>query len=809
MKTTLFQLFFSFFCFLSTLSVYGQTVELVGTDDPNFVNVNGNVGIGLTTPLKKLDVNGDILLSNQSGPKSIWLWNDTDANWRWGMGVNPGFTKSLVTAHSQFMTYGNSVGAGFAVGVNGHSSGFEIRGGDHQAYFRGNVGIGTTFPNSTLSVAKGLSVGFGSGVSPIHGARRSIQLNTDLSYGGNFDNHSGFLMYSTLPTGWGHAEMHFAPSTNWGTYDTANPVLSLDASSGIRFGEYGSGAFTGALAKYLGVTSSGQVIEVNAPTGGSGSYPAGEVVFGDATNGTNSESNLFWDATNNRLGIGTSNPLASLQIGGDEKIKLGTTIGTNKESGLYWFSSTNYSIRRGLGTWSAPDYQQLLVDWPTGIVLDPGTGNNAGYGRSFVEIKGGKGLRVTQGDVGIGTEDATAPLHIHKNPSGDDILAIFENSATSGEDAGIKIKGAKTSSTGNVSYVDFDIHDDNELNPDFTMARIGGGKRHKNGENGQLRFLTLGVDGLTEKMRIKDDGDVGIGTTNPGGKLEVNGDIVLRNQTGDRKQIYTWKGGNEDWRMGMHTDPGFERAITTSHVQYITYHDNSTQGFALGVNGGQSGFEIRGSDHKAYFRGKVGLGTTSPESYLQVGGDTPDTKSFITLGKSETSSEVNLPRILQKSILVPGASNDLALATLSGNGGILFYTGASGQGVGAVSNKIRMAVTNNGVGIGTQTPDAELTVKGMVHAEEYIADLNVPGPDYVFEPSHVRPSLSDLKQYVTENKHLPKVPSSDEMMEKGVNLLQMNMTLLEKVEELTLYLIEQNEKIQKLEKQVNELNKEE
>jgi hypothetical protein len=98
------------------------------------------------------------------------------------------------------------------------------------------------------------------------------------------------------------------------------------------------------------------------------------------------------------------------------------------------------------------------------------------------------------------------------------------------------------------------------------------------------------------------------------------------------------------------------------------------------------------------------------------------------------------------------------------------------------------------VGIGTAHPDRKLTVKGVIHAEEVLVDLNVPGPDYVFEKDYDLLSLSELETYINQNKHLPEVPSAREMETEGLNLKEMNLLLLKKVEELTLHLIEQSKK---------------
>ncbi len=94
------------------------------------------------------------------------------------------------------------------------------------------------------------------------------------------------------------------------------------------------------------------------------------------------------------------------------------------------------------------------------------------------------------------------------------------------------------------------------------------------------------------------------------------------------------------------------------------------------------------------------------------------------------------------------------------------------------------------VGIGTDSPDEKLTVKGTVHAEEVKVDLTVPGPDYVFEKDYPLPALEEVKAYIDEHEHLPEVPSAKEMEEEGVNVGEMEMVLLKKVEELTLYVID-------------------
>ncbi len=147
-----------------------------------------------------------------------------------------------------------------------------------------------------------------------------------------------------------------------------------------------------------------------------------------------------------------------------------------------------------------------------------------------------------------------------------------------------------------------------------------------------------------------------------------------------------------------------------------------------------------------------------------------------------------------------GVQNKM-LFTNSGGGDITFATGAW------QNNRIRMSLKSNGfLGIGTENPDNLLTVKGVIHTQEVRVDLNgACAPDYVFENNYELISLNQLKEYINDNKHLPEVPSADEMDKSGVNLKEMTLLLLQKIEELTLYTIEQNEQIEALQREIKNL----
>lgn len=109
-------------------------------------------------------------------------------------------------------------------------------------------------------------------------------------------------------------------------------------------------------------------------------------------------------------------------------------------------------------------------------------------------------------------------------------------------------------------------------------------------------------------------------------------------------------------------------------------------------------------------------------------------------------------------------------------------------------------VTGN-VGIGTTNPNGyKLAVNGAIHAKEVVIESDPSlWPDYVFAENHSLMSLDAVEAHIKEHKHLPGVPSAQEVSEKGFGVAQMQAAVLEKVEELTLHVIEQEKRIKRLE----------
>lgn len=114
-------------------------------------------------------------------------------------------------------------------------------------------------------------------------------------------------------------------------------------------------------------------------------------------------------------------------------------------------------------------------------------------------------------------------------------------------------------------------------------------------------------------------------------------------------------------------------------------------------------------------------------------------------------------------------------------------------------------INNGSVGIGTTDPRSfKLAVEGKIGAREVNVTTQNPWPDYVFHKKYSLLPLKELESFIKIHNRLPNIPSAEEVKLNGIDLGQMNSKLLEKVEELTLHLIQLNKKIEELEAKYSE-----
>jgi hypothetical protein len=309
---------------------------------------------------------------------------------------------------------------------------------------------------------------------------------------------------------------------------------------------------------------------------------------------------------------------------------------------------------------------------------------------------------------------------------------------------------------------------------------------------GAIRFITdavthtsssQGGGHATEKVTIANNGNVGIGNTSPSQLLEVKSGNLLLSNSG-----------------------------TADQLQF--------QGTGTGITTFQAG----------------GQGTTTINYTLPIVAPPVD-NCVLTSTTSGVMSWSAKPAVLYD--ISPSTPQNTS-TTRSNNLFNVAYSGSDADAAGAVITSsagssgnhtatgltIISTRTGTGLGIGLQifptTPSGNINISTLTHTENFLAlaadglilckelvvkTTSPPWPDYVFNPDYKLMPLADLEKAVKENKHLPDLPSAKEIETGGVNVAEIEAKLVKKVEELTLYIVEQEKRIKALEQENNHLQK--
>ena len=187
-------------------------------------------------------------------------------------------------------------------------------------------------------------------------------------------------------------------------------------------------------------------------------------------------------------------------------------------------------------------------------------------------------------------------------------------------------------------------------------------------------------------------------------------------------------------------------------------------------------------------------GDQSIAGNLAIGNSTffPKSKLEVTGGEI-TSSLTNINTTLTQKINTANPAISIGFGYLSSDMPFI----QSFNNASLSSNSLNINPFGGNVGIGTTNPTSKLTVAGNIASREVKVTVDA-GADFVFENNYNLPSLDTVDTFIKQNKHLPEIASAEEMKKEGINLSEMNIKLLQKIEELTLYTIEQNKQIKEL-----------
>ncbi|HAS42992.1 MAG TPA: hypothetical protein DCS93_21105 [Microscillaceae bacterium] len=268
-------------------------------------------------------------------------------------------------------------------------------------------------------------------------------------------------------------------------------------------------------------------------------------------------------------------------------------------------------------------------------------------------------------------------------------------------------------------------------------------------------------------MTLQGDGKVGFGTSTPEAKVQIKG----------------FNGGVAGLVIGGPNNLnnfGLYQNLKPSLAVYPQIDEDANSfPFYVGQNGGSDLFWVR-ADGQSYFRSKVSLGTVNSLD-----------NAALTLKNNANGGWQHLA--------FDGNTDDWFMGSFGGGGFFIAKDNFS-------STNAKFTIIGDRVGIGTTTPDTDalLTVKGKANAREVKVHIEA-GKDIVFQNDYNLMPLEQIDAFIQQNKHLPEVAPARVMEKEGLELGKFNMTLLQKVEELTLHTIAQEKKIKQKDADIRDL----
>lgn len=295
---------------------------------------------------------------------------------------------------------------------------------------------------------------------------------------------------------------------------------------------------------------------------------------------------------------------------------------------------------------------------------------------------------------------------------------------------------------------------------------------------GVIGAVTYGMDPLVPSDPLTYAPRVGIGTTNPKSELHVVGGMKIRGSETDNVSPYV-----------------LLDVKAAAEISKLTITNTGTSSAGLSVAGRAdigtlnvtTAFNVNSSNASS-------IPNLNINSVLNILGTTR-MLSFTGQGQRMLTVDNN-GQVVPMAMPVNDLGTHIATKNIRTNG---YWLSNNGNNDGIFIS------SSNNVGMGTNNPGTyKLAVNGSIRAKEILVELN-NWPDYVFEDGYTLRDLNEVESFINENGHLPEVPSAHQVIEEGINMGEMSHILLKKVEELTLYIIEQDKKCKELESKLEML----
>jgi hypothetical protein len=294
----------------------------------------------------------------------------------------------------------------------------------------------------------------------------------------------------------------------------------------------------------------------------------------------------------------------------------------------------------------------------------------------------------------------------------------------------------------------------------------------------RLLIILLPVFSFAQSNIHESNGNVGIGTSFPDSKLHIFGGRVKLGNIGTG-----FASG-----LGIYSGPD----ATNGYV----WMDFSSEN-VFTIQGGNSSNSTSTPIVLQNQGGRVGIGTTSPNEKLEVAGNIRQSgRTTYLYGANSNENQALMFAgwgVAHGGIYWRGDSRTFTINT----GDFADNPGHYGNANLAVTGNVLIGKTSQ------SNTSYKLDINGIARANKIV--VNTTGADFVFEEDYSLRTLEELQKYIQQNKHLPEIPSAQEMEKEGLDVGDLNIKLLQKIEEMTLYIIAQNKKMQNLEERVKSL----
>jgi hypothetical protein len=384
------------------------------------------------------------------------------------------------------------------------------------------------------------------------------------------------------------------------------------------------------------------------------------------------------------VGIGSTNPQRTLDLSESGQITFGDQVSSgtsDNKQGIYWHNGDSYGIFRTSGSWSAPNYQQLILKWATGIILNPGSG---AYGKSHVGVVGGVSIGdsyfdteynnglIVQGSVGIGITGPSQKLDVAG--AGRFTSGVIVPETTSG---GFEYR--TNNAWGGWARDAFTIANGSGGNF-FSLGGYGGsGTTFSYGYIGKsytdycIRFYLDGAVDLTHNAAIK------LSTTSAGvtvtGDLRVTGAYYASdNNAGSSNQVLTSTGSGTDWKSLSDIGDTVTGSGTTNYVtKWFNGANSDLTNSLIYDNGTNVGISTANPSAKLHVHSTTGILHTGDDfsswvlKYLSNQSASSTTVNYYLIA-AKTQTNVRLDGVLK------GARSTGVSANSGGGTRILFNT---------------------------------------------------------------------------------------------------------------------------------------